>query len=417
MSYLPIPFFETHSRFSKLALDTLDKEQSEVRNFLIGHDDAAITVKSYKVVHLFLSGLSASTYQAYRTHIEKLLSWVICIARKDITHLDMNDVHEFLEFCNDPPCHWIGSVTEKRFIRTNGGKRNSDATYVINRDWRPFVSAIEVSTDEDNGLFETKVHQYAKASTTMLVSVCRSFFLFLQAEDLMTANPMREVDVSGLYAHSQTDYPQQSVFSSVEWRYIVKAMNSLIAHDRSHERTLFIVMSIYHLYLKSGDFSRYSRALRMSDFFPDDQGSTWLALGNAGDYQNIRVPEEYLSIHLQRYRRYLGVDSIPLALDSAPLFATHAGRPGLATRYVNGLFQTVLMEAVSAMQADGHTENELQNLRAGSIKWLRHTSANLSAEQRSVLDLNADLRIVNIQATEDRYYKGKMKNDDVHSNR
>ncbi|WP_341523990.1 hypothetical protein AABC73_13385 [Pseudomonas sp. G.S.17] len=380
MNVSPIPFFETQSRFNKLNLDTLENEQSQVRAFLLAQDAATDARKSYKVVRLFLSNFrNNGSYNVYRTQIEKLLSWSIYIAAKPINLLDANDVYEFFEFCNDPPTHWVSAYSHQRFTRTNGRKRGSITAYIINSDWRPFVaaSADDCSSSGDTApLADLRVHN--KTSLPQLASVCRSFFLFLGGEDLMSINPMQEIDRSGQYVQTPAADGPLGVFSPSEWLYITKAMDDLIAKDSSHERTRFVVMSAFHLLLKPGDFDKYSGTLRMSDFFYDDDDRMYLNLGVGGKgLITVQVPEDYRTIHLARYRRHVGTHLIPLARDSTPLFSTNAGRPGLSRRHVNLLFQMVLAEAAVAMADDGCSEEDIQKIKFGSIKWVRQTSINV----------------------------------------
>lgn len=397
METTPIPLFENQARFKKLCFETLDAEQFEVREFLIERNETTGAIESYKAVRHFLSTLqNPRSFQHYRTQIEKLLSWSICIAAKPLAELDAYDLTEFFEFCSDPPPEWVGPPGVRRF--SNANHRNSPP--LINPAWRPFVYPSAEPPTAD--------YFCSAASVTLLASVCRSFFQSLGAEGLISKNPMREVDRSGVYAQSQPDYQRQSVFSDVEWDYIRKAMDDLIARDHAHERTLFLVMSIYHLYLKSGDFETYSSTMKMSDFFTDQDGRTGLNLGtDQADWSWIEVPDEYVTAHLGRYRRYLGTDSIPLHLDSTPIFSTLAGRPGLRARYVNFLFSKVLEEACASMKRDGYSDVDVQNLEAGSLKWVRHTSASVSAQRISTPELHKNLRIKNVQSTEDRYYKRK----------
>ncbi|KPZ27226.1 hypothetical protein [Pseudomonas coronafaciens] len=361
MTVLPIPLFEAHERFKKLNPQALDVELSDIRAFLANQNNGTGAIQSYLAVRLFLSRyVKLASYQAQRNNIEKLLSWSICIARKPITALCPDDLEEFFEFCSSPPQAWISLRPEKRFTKANDRKRHSQTTYVINSHWRPFVSNLEVQNLSTDGLpeCESKGHQYAVVSVNLLAMTCRSFFLFLATEDLIRENPMREINRSERYVRPRDDYKRQTVFSASEWGYLNRALDRLVTQDRSHERTRFIVMSIYHLHLRASDFASCSRTLKMSDFFSDVDGAAWLPLGASRDErQIISVGDEYLSIHLPRYRRYLGVDSQLLSRDPTPLFASHRGRAGLAARYVNVLFQEVLDVAASIMVEDGRPED------------------------------------------------------------
>lgn len=407
MKIQPIPFFEARSRFANLNMDTLENEHPEVSAFLLTHDTATGAIESYMAVRFFLSMFSDNAcFDSYRSQIEKLLSWSICVVAKPLMQLDADDMVDFMEFCDEPPSGWVSTHAHQRFIRSTGRKRGSITTYVINPDWRPFVSGYEKDRSELGGhapLPELRARN--KASVAQLTSICRSFFLFLAAEDLVSISPMREIDRSGSYAHSAPTYEQPSVFSPVEWSYIVLTIENMIRQDSSHERTLFIVMSAYHLYLKPGDFDKYSRTVKMDDFYRDDHGCAWLNLGASHrGIERVRVPEDYLVVHLQRYRCYLGTHLDPLDSDSTALFSAGFGRPGLSRGHVNRLFHDVLAQAAMAMEHDGYSGEDTQNLRVGSLKWVRHTSASVSAQRLAASELHADLRNVNPDVTDGRYY-------------
>jgi integrase len=417
---LPVPLFETLNRFKNLDLETFDVELPDVRDFLESHDDATGSIASYEAVRLFLSRYpNESTYISQRNNIEKLLSWAICVVRKPLTLLSPNDIEDFFNFCSAPPQSWLSLKPEKRFTRTGGRKYLSQATYVINTAWRPFIST-SLQTDESSDsspAVDSKDHIYAPVSVSALALACRTFFLFLATEDLITENPMREINRSARYVRSRENYERQTVFSALEWEYLNRAIDHLTTENHRHERTRFIVMSIYHLHLRSSDFQKFSRTLKMRDFFCDDAGRVWLALDTpSAKRQVISVNSEYLDVHLPRYRRYLGIDSVQLGCDPTPLFASHGGRAGLSVRYVNAVFHEVLDVAARCMAADGIPEDQIAGLKSGSIKWLRHTSAQLKSASTAASELNVDLRITNAQSTEDRYYKGRIITRYVHPN-
>lgn len=56
------------------------------------------------------------------------------------------------------------------------------------------------------------------------------------------------------------------------------------------------------------------------------------------------------------------------------------------------------------MKAEGQPEDEITNLRAASLHWLRHTSATFDAPYRDPKDLQADLGHESLSTTQDNYY-------------
>ncbi|MNN41563.1 hypothetical protein D3C81_1556870 [compost metagenome] len=56
------------------------------------------------------------------------------------------------------------------------------------------------------------------------------------------------------------------------------------------------------------------------------------------------------------------------------------------------------------MVMEGFNENETDQLRSASLRWLRRTSATFDAPLREMKDLQADLRHNSQNTTQDVYY-------------
>ncbi|MDH0095669.1 hypothetical protein N7333_03640 [Pseudomonas sp. GD04158] len=169
----------------------------------------------------------------------------------------------------------------------------------------------------------------------------------------------------------------------------------MASEDVRHERTLFILATVYAMYLNVSDLSGTGRdAPAMKDFRRDAAGLWWLYLRKGGRLiDRVRAPQEYLDVYLARYRRILNLPPLPSDDEAVPLLCTLGGRPGLSDHHIRGLLQPVFDLALVRMRQDGWSEMEVDQLRSASLQWIRNTSARLASPNLNVLELQAALRI------------------------
>src|SRR5262245_52911961 len=93
--------------------------------------------QDYQLAWRFLYSYRGSipTFTAYRREVERLLQWSWHIRQKNLSALQREDIEAFVEFCQNPPLHWIGTQQADRFTEKDGQR-------LPNPDWRPFVATI-----------------------------------------------------------------------------------------------------------------------------------------------------------------------------------------------------------------------------------------------------------------------------------
>ncbi|QNL88208.1 hypothetical protein ACUDA6_15325 [Pseudomonas ceruminis] len=64
-----------------------------------------------------LSHVIVSTFNSYRTHVERLLLWSLLVAENPLLALRRSDAEAFMEFCLKPAPSWVGPVVKSRFLR------------------------------------------------------------------------------------------------------------------------------------------------------------------------------------------------------------------------------------------------------------------------------------------------------------
>ncbi len=150
-----------------------------------------------------------------------------------------------------------------------------------------------------------------------------------------------------------------------------------LADPVRHERTLFILATLFAMYLRVSDLvGRPNWTPVMGDFRQDAEGNWWYhVIGKGNKAGKIAMRDEYIEQYLKRYRRFLGLPALPHWDEKTPLLSTLQGRSGLSGRQVRALLQAVFDNALARMRDEGRQAHEMNSLKAASAHWLRHNTA------------------------------------------
>jgi site-specific recombinase XerC len=174
----------------------------------------------------------------------------------------------------------------------------------------------------------------------------------------------------------------------------------------SHERTLFIVATLFSMYLRVSDLvGRDNWTPTMGDIRRDSMGNWWFhVVGKGNKAAKISIRDDYIQNYLVRYRQHLQLSPLPSAHEKTPLISTLKGRGGLSDRHIRLRLQELFDRAMVRMAEEGWSNDEIDQLRSASLHWLRHTSATFDAPYRDMKDLQADLRHNSLSTTQNTYY-------------
>ncbi|HBN8626797.1 integrase [Pseudomonas aeruginosa] len=407
----PFPLFDSYSEFIKLNFNDLSKERPIVIDLLRQADQSADPVDSYLVVRDFLHSYDGNegTFNSYRTHAERLLLWCMLVAKLPILSMRRTEAEAFMEFCMRPPAHWVGPVVKSRYVRLGGRKKAPSDTYVINEAWRPFnltqPKVVRKLAEEANvDAPAPQAYKMSSASTAQVFAACQSFFQFCIDEDRTDANPFRAIKQKSRFTQRETREKGSRSLNPLQWDFVIETAELMAEEDAEHERTLFILVTLFSLYLRISDLvGRDNWEPTMGSF--QKQGDDWWfhAIRKGNKKAKVSVRSDYLR-YLKRYRATLALSPLPFPGETTPLLRTLNGRAGLSDRHVRELIQGVFDRAVERMKAEGQPEDEITNLRASSLHWLRHTSATFDAPFRDMKDLQADLGHESLSTTQDNYY-------------
>lgn len=407
----PFPLFDVYSKFRELNFNDLSKELPIVIHRISQIDESVDPVGSYRAVRQFLHSYDGNegTFNSYRTHVERLLLWSMLVAKKPILSLKRSDAEDFLEFCMKPPMAWVGPVVKSRFLRIGGRKKLKTDTYVVNEDWRPFnvtlTKAMRKLAEESNTeLSLPNTYTMSNTSVAQVFAVCQSFYQLCIDEDLAENNPFRAVKQKSRYTQrSETDVKGRSL-TQLQWDFVFETAELMADEDEEHERTLFILATLFSLYLRISDLVGRENWEPTMGAFQKAGDDWWFHATRKGNKRaKVSVREAYLK-YLKRYRATLSLPPYPVPGEKTALLQSKHGRAGLSDRHVRLLIQGVFDRAVERMKAEGQSEREISNLRAASLHWLRHTSATFDAPYRDAKDLQADLGHESLSTTQDNYY-------------
>ena len=407
----PVPLFDTYKNFQSLTRHNLDGELPVVLAAFEKFANPTEAMDGYSVVKLFLISDAANqaTFNSYRTHVERLLLWSLLVCKKPILHLRRQDAEAFLEFCLNPPENWVGPVTKSRFLRIGGRKKADSDTFVINPDWRPFNYTVSKATrkladENDSAMPEIQAYQMSQTTIAQVFTVCGSFYQFCIDEDYTDANPFRAVKQKSRYKQSVVSQVTSRSLTQLQWEFVIETAEHMADQEPEfHERTLFILTTLFSMYLRVSDLTGRDNWQPTMGSFKKTGDNWWFhVVGKGNKAAKVSVRDSYLP-YLVRYRTTLGLTDLPYPGEQTPLLSALDGRGGLSGRRIRELIQMVFDAACARMIQEG-LEEDCDALRAASLHWLRHTSATLDAPFRDMKDLQADLRHESLSTTQDSYY-------------
>jgi site-specific recombinase XerD len=412
---MPHPLFETYARFGELNFSSLKAELPCVTHYLIAFPVELQAVEGYRAVRCFLKSYAGneSTFNSYRTHVERLLLWALIKSRVPLLEMRRTHAEEFLEFCLAPDPGWVKPVVKSRFVRVGSRKKLASDTYSLNPDWSPFSQSASKEdrkrAQEENRPLLQEHYKPAQGSIAQIFAVCGSFFQHAIDEGFCEHNPFRAVKQKSKYKQRTTGEHESRILTSLQWDFVLETAEQLATQDPKYERTLFIVATIFAMYLRVSDLvGRENWTPSMGDIRKDGSGNWWYhVVGKGNKAGKISVRDDYVENYLKRWRIHQGLSPLPGFRETSPLIATQRGRAGLSDRHVRLLLQEVFDRALERMQAENWADEDVSRLRAASLHWLRHTSATFDAPYRDMKDLQVDLRHNSLSTTQNVYYNSE----------
>ncbi len=356
MSLRPKPLFDTseHINDSRKLYDLGAEYNSD------DIDKAVSFLKSYKG--------SRGTFNSYRREIERLIHWCGLISEKSLKELKRQDIEDFIMFCQKPPKSWVGEKKPPRFIVKEGLR-------LPNPEWRPFVVSLSKIERRKGVELDSKKFEFSQGSLRELFAILSSFFNYLLQEEYVTLNPVAIIRQKSKFIRKTQGQPKIRRLSELQWQYVIKTAKDLAEKDPDvHERTLFIMSTLYSMYLRISELVatlRWSPA--MCHFHRDDNGHWWFTtVGKGNKERQIAVSDSILAA-LKRWRKHLHLSLLPSPADASPLLPkTKGSGPIQSMNYIRKIVQFCFDQAIEQLNKDGFSE-EAETLNEATVHWLRHT--------------------------------------------
>lgn len=359
----PLPLFDSLIHFERTEPEHLNAEH----------------LTDYKNAHAFLSCYKGSlgTFNAYRREIERLLHWSWRIAKKSLKQLKRDDIENFIRFCQHPPISWIGVKKVPRYLDKNKKR-------MPNPGWKPFLASISKAARRKGT--EVNVEQFALSQGAIkeLFAILSTFFNYLLQEEYVYMNPVALIRQKSKFIRGRQNQIQVRRLTSLQWMYVIETAEKMAEKNPAkHERTLFIMIALYSMYLRISELAANERWLpKMSDFYRDQDGNWWFkTIGKGNKERQIAVSDAMLNA-LKRYRLFLGYSTLPSPGDSSPLLLKIKTKaPITSTTYIREIVQLCFDEAIAQLSEDGHLE-EAESLNEATVHWLRHTGISEDVKRR-----------------------------------
>jgi integrase len=357
--------------------------------------------KDYVCARKFLLArcVEPNTFPNYRNYIERILLWSWIYAEKSPLALSVNDIRDFVSFNEHPANDWVGSCPRQRFTDNEGYIDFNDAWRPMrNRRSKAMGNCIKID-DEDDSTFQCVT---SVSCMVQLLSACSSFYNYMIEIGVGKSNPAALL--SKRYANRlRSTKKNRPSLTHEQWALVVDTAETMAQCDPRYERSLFIIMVTYYLYLRGADLASFNENTPcMSSFFERDD-CWWFELPGRSKSQIISVDPEFIP-YLVRYRESRNLSPLPSPGDSDPLLVTVHGRPGLTDRQIRKIVQNIFDLTLLKMVRSGSSDEQCTSLRAASLAWLRETGAMNAAQFRDLRHLQRDLRYASLAYTMDRYY-------------
>lgn len=411
----PQPLFDTYQAFRALigqpgqaegvvaGEESYIAERPSIDAFLASMAPEVRARSDFAHVRVFLESYSRveTTFRSYRTQVERLMLWAWLKAGKSVLELTRSDAEKFIRFCESPDPDWVSNSARKRFISKEG-------LFTPNPLWRPFA---HVATKEDRKLVQEGQLDNAagdalsNSSLRQAFVICASFYDHLASNHTDVGNPFRAIKQKSQLFERSTEIRTTKALTKLQWDFVLETAELMANEDPyRHERTLFILVTLFSMYLRISDLVGNQRWEPKMNSFRREGNNWWLYVNGKGNkLARVSVRTKYLA-YLMRYRRSRNLSPLPSVADDSPLLVSLSGKPGLTDRHVREIVQQVFDRALMRMQEQGFEETELDSLRRVSLHWLRHTSATFDAKHRDMKHLQSDLRHDRLSTTSDIYY-------------
>lgn len=316
-------------------------------------------------VRLWLAEYASSphTLRNYRKEAVRLLIWATQGLGKPLSSLNREDLIAYEVFLANPSREWIDPTLPRR-----GGAR------------RLFIGPL------------------SPRSIRQAMGILSGLFSYLVAAGYFAGNPLalrRQRGESRSNRRAAVErYLDHALWQSV-LDFIDTMPQSTVREQQHFERVRWLFRLLYGASLRVSE-----AAQAKSGDMELRRGKWWLRVnGKGGTEGDVPVSDELMA-DLARYRRSIGLSSVPTAQEKTPLVLSVAGRVDwfLTPTAIYLIVKEVFRRAADSLEATD--PSHAVTLRRASTHWLRHTSATHQADAgNDIRFIQKNLRHASIETT------------------
>lgn len=320
---------------------------------------------------------SKETFAVYRRDVEKLLHWSRLIADITLPDLTPQDMDNFIMFCRKPPNDWIATTTAPRFLQQDGIE-------IPNSVWRPFVVKVSKAKFKDGEKPVASKYTTQRSTDAAMFKTLSTFYEYLVVEDYVSNNPVKRIRQKSRYLAPLSSARTIRRLTDLQLGYLIETATKLADDNPKQERTLFIIVLLFGLYLRISELADFDGVPpTMNNFFRDHDEHWWLRVHGKGNKTRDKAVSDEVLASVKRFRGYLKLTPLPSPDDNTPLVpkGVTATNAITSTRQIRRIVQTVFELAYDNLIKD-NLSSEAHELRTATVHWLRHSGISIDVRRR-----------------------------------
>jgi site-specific recombinase XerC len=365
MASNPIPIFGSQDQVKRLAetgefADYPAQDVQMAARFLVAYSQG-----------------SKETFAVYRRDVEKLLHWSRLIANITLPDLVSQDMDNFIMFCRKPPNDWIATTTAPRFLQQDGIE-------IPNPSWRPFVVKVSKAKFKDGEKPNASKYTTQRSTDAAMFKTLSTFYEYLVVEEYVSNNPVKRIRQKSRYLAPVSSAKTIRRLTDLQLGYLIETATKLADDNPKQERTLFIIVLLFGLYLRISELADFDGVSpTMNNFFRDNDHHWWLRVHGKGNKTRDKAVSDEVLASLKRFRGYLELTPLPSPDDNTPLIpkGIRATNAITSTRQIRRIVQKVFEQAYDNLIKD-NLSSEAHELRTATVHWLRHSGISIDVRRR-----------------------------------
>ena len=168
----------------------------------------------------------------------------------------------------------------------------------------------------------------SQAAIKAAFAAVSSFYDFLTQESIIGTNPVSLIRQKSKFVRKDQNQAVVRRLSNLKWNYVLETAERLAQEDPDvHDRTLFIMTVLFALNLRISELVADERSAPIiGDFRKDPDGNWWYHVTGKGNKDRTVTSPNAMLQAFKRYRRSVGLSSLPVPNESGPLVVKHRGQ-------------------------------------------------------------------------------------------